>query len=81
MSTLGDPTELAKHIVSNPDICGGRPCIKGTRMRVSDLLDALAAGASRADILADFPYITDEDISAALAFGARASNHGVIRAA
>lgn len=81
MSAAGHESELAGRIVSDPDICGGRPCISGTRMRVSDLLEALAAGASRAEILSDFPYITDDDISAALAFGARASNHRIIRAA
>jgi uncharacterized protein (DUF433 family) len=65
----------------NPLICGGRPCIKGTRMRVSDIVDMLAAGASRETILEDFPYLADEDISAALACAARAIDHRVIRAA
>ena len=74
-------TELASRIVSSPDICGGRPCVKGTRMRVSDLLEMLADGASREEILADFPYISNDDISAALAFGARSSSHRVVRAA
>jgi uncharacterized protein (DUF433 family) len=62
----------------DPDICGGRPCIRGTRMRVSDLIEMLAAGTSQAEILADYDYLTQEDISAALAYAARATNHRVI---
>ena len=73
--------QLLNRIASDPRICGGRPCIKGTRMRVSDILDMLAAGATKAQILRDFPYIIDEDISASLAFAARASDHRIIRAA
>jgi uncharacterized protein (DUF433 family) len=62
----------------DPDICGGRPCIRGTRMRVSDLIEMLASGASQAEILADYDYLTQEDILAALAYAARATNHRVI---
>lgn len=52
--------------------CGGRPCIRGLRIRVSDLLSLLAAGASREEILLDFPALEDEDISAALNYAASA---------
>ena len=62
---------ILERITVNPAICGGRPCIRGMRSRVSDVLDMLAAGASRAEILADYPYLEDEDITAALAFAAR----------
>ncbi len=48
---------------------------------MSDVLDMLAAGASRAEILADYPYLEDEDITAALAFAARGADHRIIRAA
>jgi uncharacterized protein (DUF433 family) len=72
---------ISGRTASDPDICGGRPCVRGTRMRVSDLLEMLAAGASREDILTDFPYIKDEDISAALAFAAKSASHRIIRAA
>lgn len=72
---------LLTRIVTIPEICGGRPCIKGTRMRVSDIVDMLAAGATRGEILEDFPYLTDEDVSAALAYAARAADHRVVRAA
>jgi uncharacterized protein (DUF433 family) len=65
----------------DPAICGGRPCIKGTRMRVSDIVDMLAYGATQDEILADFPYLTAEDIAAALAYAARAADHRVILAA
>lgn len=70
-----------KRIVSNPDICSGRPCIAGTRMRVSDIVGMIAEGVSRDEVLADFPYITDEDITAALSYAARAVDHRVDLAA
>ena len=62
-------------------ICGGRPHIGGTRIRVSDILDMLASGASRQDILADYPRLEDADLRAALAYGAAASGHRIILAA
>ncbi len=58
-------------ITSNPEICGGCPTIRGLRIRVSDILDMLAGGAGRSDILRDYPYLEDEDISAALEYAAR----------
>lgn len=75
-----DPRLLAR-IVSNPEIAGGRPCIKGTRIRVSDIVGMIAAGVSRPEIVQDYPYLTDADISAALIYAARATDHRVIRAA
>jgi uncharacterized protein (DUF433 family) len=69
---------ILSRISIDPDVCGGRPCIRGTRMRVSDLVEMLASGASKAEILADYNYLTVEDISAALAYAARATNHRVI---
>jgi uncharacterized protein (DUF433 family) len=62
----------------DPEICGGRPCIRGTRMRVSDLIEMLASGATKTQILADYDYLTEDDIAAALAYAARATNHRVI---
>lgn len=50
-------------------------------MRVSDVVEMLASGATRPEILADYPYLADEDIAAALAYAARAADHRVIRAA
>ena len=57
-------------IAIDPEICGGRPTIAGTRMRVEDVLGALAEGVTEAELLADFPYITAADIRACLAFAA-----------
>ena len=66
----GTMSELHR-ITVNPGTCGGRPIIRGMRIRVKDVLDLLAAGATRAEILADYPYLEDEDITAALEFAAR----------
>jgi len=63
-------TQLADRIVADPAICGGRPRIKGTRIRVSDILGALAAGDTAAEIVDSFPYLSHEDIQAALRYAA-----------
>ena len=68
-------------ITFNPDQCGGRPCIRGMRIRVKDVLDLLAAGVSEADILADYPDLEAEDIRASLAYAAEESDHPVLVAA
>ncbi|MGQ0698232.1 MAG: DUF433 domain-containing protein [Panacagrimonas sp.] len=73
-------SELHRITVS-PDICGGRPCIRGLRVRVKDVLELLASGASREDILEDYPYLEAADITAALEFAARQSDHPILRAA
>ena len=64
-------SELLKRITIRPDQCGGRPCIRGTRMPVSDVLGMLAAGESAASILEHHPDLEPDDISACLAYGAR----------
>ena len=61
-------------ITFNPSQCAGRPCIRGLRIRVRDILDMLAAGATREQILEDYPYLEPEDITAALEFAARQSD-------
>lgn len=63
------------------DVCGGRPCIRGLRIRVKDILDLLAAGASREEILEDYPYLEDADLDAVLAFAAKQNDHPVLRSA
>ena len=68
-------------ITMNPEQCGGRPCIRGLRVRVKDILDLLAAGASHEEILADYPYLEPGDISAALEFAAKQSDHPTLRVA
>lgn len=72
------PGNLSNRIAVDQDICGGRPRIKGTRVRVSDVLEMIAGGADRSLILCDFPYLSDEDISAALNFAARAVDHRIM---
>ena len=68
-------------ITVDPNLCGGRPTIRGTRIRVKDVLDLLAAGADRSEILADYPYLETDDITAALEFAARQNDHPVLRSA
>ncbi len=68
-------------ITVNSEQCGGRPCIRGMRVRVRDVLDLLAAGSSRVEILSDYPYLEDEDITAALEFAASQTDHPVLKAA
>jgi uncharacterized protein (DUF433 family) len=70
-----------ERISVDPSVCGGRPTIAGTRVRVRDILDALAGGASPSDLLVDFPYLRDEDIRAALNYAAANADHPVIAAA
>lgn len=68
-------------IAIDPGICGGRPTVFGTRMRVTDVLDMLAAGASEADIVDDYPYIKSADVRACLAYAASMADHPVVIAA
>jgi uncharacterized protein (DUF433 family) len=68
-------------ITTDSEVFGGRPCIRGLRVRVKDVLDMLARGAARAEILEDFPYREDDDIAAALEYAAQHVDHPVIRPA
>lgn len=68
-------------ITMTPGVCGGRPCIRGLRIRVKDVLDLLAAGATREEILTDYPYLEADDITAVLEFAARQNDHPVLRSA
>ncbi len=65
-------------ITINPAQCGGRPCIRGMRIRVKDVLDMLAGGASESEILEDYPDLEAEDIRAALAYAASYFDHPVL---
>ena len=73
-------TSQLSRITMNPEICGGRPAIRNLRIRVSDILDLLAAGETREAILADYPYLEDGDITAALEYASAAASHRVIAA-
>ena len=64
-------SELLKRITVEPGKCGGRPCIRGMRMRVTDILQLLSADASYEEILEDYPDLERDDILAALAYAAR----------
>jgi uncharacterized protein (DUF433 family) len=65
-------------ITINPNQCGGRPCIRGMRIRVKDVLDMLAEGATAEQILADFPDLEAADIQACIAYAARYLDHSVL---
>jgi len=65
--------ELLQRISINPNVCFGKPCIKGTRIWVSLILDFLANGMSIKEILEEYPHLTEEDIRAAIAYGAEMS--------
>lgn len=73
--------ELIERITIEPGKCGGRPCIRGLRIRVRDVLALLAAGASHQEILEDYPDLEEADILAALSFAASQSDHPVLHAA
>ena len=64
---------LLKRISIDPNVCFGKPCIRGTRIWVSLLLDFLASGMTTEEILAEYPQLTIEDIHAAIAYGAEMS--------
>ena len=72
-------TDLLKRITVEPGKCGGKPCIRGQRIRVSDILDLLAAGASFEEILRDYAFLERDDILAALAYAARQTDHVVLQ--
>jgi uncharacterized protein (DUF433 family) len=71
--------KLLDRITIEPDKCGGRPCIRGLRVRVTDILEMLANGASSEQILHDFPYLEADDIKAALAYAAHQADHSVLQ--
>jgi uncharacterized protein (DUF433 family) len=72
--------EDLERITIDPEKCGGRPCIRGTRLRVTDVLELLAAGASFEEILEDYP-IDHADIVAALQYAARQTDHAILKVA
>jgi uncharacterized protein (DUF433 family) len=72
---------LLARISSDPRICGGRPCIRGTRMRVVDIVEAIASGATAEELLRDFDYLSADDIAAALLYVARLADHRVVQTA
>jgi uncharacterized protein (DUF433 family) len=73
-------TETLKRITINPEQCGGRPCIRGMRIRVIDVLDLFAAGLSAEQILEEMPDLEAEDLQAALQYAERRLDHPLLAA-
>lgn len=71
---------LLDRITVSPEQCGGRPCIRGMRIRVIDILDLYAAGLSAEQILEEMPDLEPEDLQAALQYAARKLDHPVLAA-
>jgi len=71
---------LSDRISIDPEVVHGRPAIRGTRVRVSDVLSLLAAGADEAEILKDYPYLEADDIKACLAYAAAQADHTILTA-
>ena len=72
--------ERLKRITIEEGKCGGRPCIRGFRIRVSDVLELLSAGAAIEEILADYSFLEREDILAAIEYAAHQTDHPVVHA-
>lgn len=72
--------DILKRITIKPEQCGGRPCIRGMRIRVIDVLDLLAAGLSHEQVIEELPDLEIEDIAAALKFASRRLDHPVLAA-
>jgi len=70
-----------QRILIDAEVSGGRPIVAGTRMRVADVLAMLAGGASSEEILGDFPYLSEADILACLAYAADAVDHRIVKSA
>lgn len=73
-------SDLLDRITIDPAVAGGRPCIRGMRIRVSDVLDLFAAGATPDEVLRDYPYLEAEDLQAVHKYAARRLNHPTIAA-
>lgn len=69
---------LLERVTIDPRICGGKPCIRGTRIWVSLILDLLAGGIAEAELLAEYPQLTHEDILAAIAYGAEVTRERIV---
>ena len=72
--------ERLKRITVEEGKCAGRPCIRGFRIRVTDVLELLGAWASVDEILADYPFLEHEDILAAIEYAAHQADHAVLQA-
>ena len=73
-------TTLADRITVDPAQCGGRPCVRGLRIRVTDVLDLLASGLSAAQVVEELPDLGLEDVTACLRFASRRLAHPIVAA-
>ena len=73
-------TYLSQRITVDPEQCGGRPCIRGMRIRVTDVLDLLAAGLNPNQVLEELPDLEPEDVAACLRFASRRLDHPILAA-
>jgi uncharacterized protein (DUF433 family) len=73
--------EVLERMTVNPEQCGGRPCIRGMRIQVSDVLDRFAAGLSPDAVLEELPDLEPDDLRACFHYAARRVDHSVLRAA
>jgi uncharacterized protein (DUF433 family) len=71
-------TQVAKRITVDPEQCGGRPCVRGMRIRVVDVLQLLAGGLSKEQVLGELPDLELEDIEACLDFASRRVDHPLL---
>ena len=71
-------SKLLERITFNPKQCGGRPCLRGMRIRVSDVLDLFAAGLSAEQVLEEMPDLEADDLKAALTYTSRKRDHPVL---
>ena len=73
-------THQTVRITTDPEVCGGKPCVRGLRIRVSDVLDLLAAGLSPEQVVAELPDLERDDVQACLKFAAQRVSHPVLTA-
>ena len=71
-------SDSLSRITIRSEQCHGQPCIRGMRIRVSDVLEMLAGGMSHEEILTDYPYLERDDIRAALAYAAQEMKHPIV---
>lgn len=71
-------SDLTSRITTNAEQCGGRPCVRGMRVRVTDVLSLLASGLAPQQVLEELPYLEPEDLQACLQYAARQIDHPVL---
>ena len=77
---MQDEASILARITMDPGVCGGRPCIRGMRIRVCDVLEMLADGVPVEEILRDFPLLEAADVTASLLYAARRTAHSRVAA-